>query len=151
MNTNLNINGTMWRRFELDTTGTGKIVMMALLRHMEKDTNIVAPSGDTLKRLSKETELSDSQIRNKLTELKKLCLIESTGTRAEYIVNPLLATKGNEGSIWETYGKVEQTLGNSAATVERARIINVKAGKLTDTDYKAIGKYYVESIIKETR
>jgi len=149
MDTSLKTDNKLWKVFENNTSGTGKTIMLAIFRYMESDTNLIAIVGNMLDTLRKDTGMSESQIRNKVSELKKLHLIEPTSLRGEYIVNPTLAIKGKSGKVWEMYGNIERKLGNAKATITKTDIIDVKAGKLTEDDYINIGKYYINAIAKD--
>ena len=146
MSINLKTNGKLWKVFENKTSGTGKTVMLAIFRYMESDTNLITINGNTIIAIKNDTGMSESQIRNKVSELKKLHLIEATTIRGEYIVNPTLAIKGSSGKVWEMYSKIEQSLGDYNASIVRTDLIAIKAGKLTEEDYINIGKHYINNL-----
>jgi len=131
----------MYNIFEQEVSGTGKKLMLALLKLMDNDTNLIQINGVTLDTLLKTTGLSESQVRNKTSELKKYYLIESTGTRSEYIINPMFAVKGNASSVWRMYGKLERLAGNTEATIPYVGAVKLEgsARALTANDLKIIG------------
>ena len=128
---------------ENETTGTAKKVILSMIRYMEKDMNQIIVNGATLDSIVKDTGLSVSQVRKAVSELKGLRLIEPTGQiRAEYIVNPLLAIKGEPRKVWRFYGSIEQAKGNSSATkMNEPLTLEGKSLPLRDADYTAVGKY----------
>ena len=139
----LYIDNSAYRVFESDTSGTGKKVMLSIFKHMDKDTNLVCINGNTLDSIISDTGLSSQQVRDKVSELKKLELITPTGSmRAEYIVDPCLATKGSYEKVWRAYGLIEKNIGDEEATVPyTGQVVLVgKSLPLTDDDYKDIGR-----------
>lgn len=104
----INQNSKYYRLFELDVQGADKKVMLAILKYMGIDTNIINLVGDDLISICKEANVSKQQVRNATSRLVKLHLLESTKTlRGEYVVNPSFAWKGNEGRVWRFYEKLE--------------------------------------------
>ena len=98
----------MYKAFEEKTTGSEKKVMLAILKLMAKDLNVITIGGKTLLEIMDETGMSESHIRNSVSKLKSLFLIEPTGVlRGEYIVNPTFAIKGDIRKVWRFYGELE--------------------------------------------
>lgn len=140
----LKIHGELYEVFEGSISGTGKKVMLAILKRMTRDMNHIIIGGDTLDDICESLGLSTAQVRNKITELKRYALIEPTMTlRAEYLVNPTFAIKGNEDAVWRFYGEIEVAKGNVGATIPAKGGVELHGAKLplTEDDYKAIGKY----------
>lgn len=137
-------NSDAYELLENHTSGTAKKVMLSVIKHMEKDFNQIIVNGPTLDSMLKDTGLSESQIRNGVSQLKQLQLLEPTRQiRAEYIVNPTLAIKGDAKSVWNFYGSIEKTLGNKEATVMPTETVKLtgKTMDLTDEDFIQIGKF----------
>ena len=89
---------------------TEKNILLSLIRLMDDDMNTVQVGGDTLEEVCRETGYGKQVVRNKLGSLYPL--LEKTGLRGEYIVNPLFAIKGNETSVWKVYHKIELDKSN---------------------------------------
>ena len=100
----------IYRSFVEHTIGAEKKVMMGILKYMEPDMNHVIINGETLVNIMNTTGLCKQQIRNCVTNLKKLHIIEPLRLRAEYIVNPLFAVKGNYDEVWKFYGQMNAEL-----------------------------------------
>ena len=144
----LKVESSLYEVFENNVSGTGKKVMLSILKLMERDMNQIIIGGKTLTTIMETTGLSEQQVRNKVTELKKHRLIEPTGElRAEYIVSPTFAVKGDENSVWDFCSKIEsnktstkiKTLGAHAVVLPNSRARN-----LTEEDYKKIGEYTIK-------
>jgi hypothetical protein len=129
-------------------SSTAKKVVLAMMKEMAKDMNTVMVNGDTMQRMVLHTGLSASQIRNGVSEAKVLNLVEATGQlRAEYIVNPALAVKGNDVKVWKMYGAIERSMGNAKASVlsDTPIVLEGKAVALTDKDLVKIGEYTIRT------
>lgn len=85
---------------------TDKCVIAAVLMLIENDMNTIFIGGDTLDELSSITGYNAQTIRDSVVRLSRLFLLERTSVRGEYIVNPLFAVKGNEKSVWDVYGRI---------------------------------------------
>lgn len=135
--------GASYKLLEDQTTGTGKKVLLSVLKHMESDLNTIIIGGDTLKSMINDTMLSESQIRNGISELRKLGLIEPTRQlRAEYIVDPTLAIKGNPNIVWKFYGALERSQGDTDASVLDTVDVAGKSLPMTEEDYAQVGRFY---------
>lgn len=98
----------MYHVLQNDTIGADKRVMLSMIKYMTREMNIITVNGDTLSMLMKDTTMSASAIRNSLSNLTRLELIEpSKLIRAEYIVNPVLCFKGSEDATWRSYTKMK--------------------------------------------
>jgi hypothetical protein len=129
-------------------SSTAKKVVLSMMKEMAKDMNTVTVNGDTMQRMVLHTGMSASQIRNGVSEAKALGLVEATGQlRAEYIVNPALAIKGNDVKVWKMYGAIERDLGNTAASVlpDTPIVLEGKAVALTNEDLVKIGEYTIRT------
>ena len=104
--------GTIYKSFNMNTTGSEKKVMMSILDHMERDMNHIIINGDTLDSMMKYTDMSKQQVRDAVSTLKRLHVIEPLELRAEYIVNPTFAIRGSYKKVWEFYSEMEQRLQN---------------------------------------
>ena len=142
-NVTINTDSGIYKVLENEVSGSGKKLMLAMFKHMTADMNHIIVGGGTLDILCAETGLSESQVRNKTSELSRLHLIEPTGLiRAEYIVNPVLVIKGNSVAVWKFYGELERQRGNTTATLiyEPGVVLKGEDLPLTDDDYMKIGK-----------
>ena len=109
VNVQLKQNSKMYSEYMNDIGGKDKAVLDSMLRHMQFNMNTITMNGDTLRNVISDTKLSVQQIRNAVSRLKKTSLIEASGLlRAEYIVNPAFAFKGNENMAWKAYTQMEE-------------------------------------------
>ena len=131
----------LYKLFEQEVSNTGKKVMLSILRHMQRNTNLITINGDTLASMISDSKLSKQQIRDGTSELKKYYIIEPTTIRTEYIVNPTFAIKGLEPAVWKTYGELEVLLGNKNATIpfKGTVVLKGKNQNLISTDFKILG------------
>ena len=105
----MNTESKLYHVLQNQVTGSDKKLMMSLLKHMTTDMNILTVNGDTLTSIMKDTGMSESHVRNSLSKLSKLGLIESSRLlRSEYIINPSLGYKGNEYEVWKMYSMYEE-------------------------------------------
>ena len=135
--------GSQYNVFEKSASGTAKKVMLGMMKYMGIDSNLIIMKNKTIDLISKDSGLSQDQIRNGITELKKLQLIEPTRLlTAEYIIDPTFAFKGDKTKVWRAYGTIEQKLGNTEATIIGGGAVKLlgKALDLLDTDYTIAGK-----------
>jgi hypothetical protein len=91
-----------------NTQGNDKKLMLSMIKHMSKNMNTIVINGSTLDDIMSDTSMSESSIRNSLSSLSELGLVEKTRLlRAEYIINPVLCYKGSEIDVWKMYAQVE--------------------------------------------
>ena len=102
--------GELYKDYFIQVGQTSKNVMLAILKYMECDLNTICVGGDTLDLLVGHTGYSEQTIRDNLRKLHPM--LEKTGVRGEYIVNPMFATKGNEKAVWDMYEEIEQRVNN---------------------------------------
>ena len=107
----LKVNGKMYNEVYVNLRHTDKNVLSAMLKYMDNDLNTIQVSGDTLVALMGYTGYQMQTTRDSVVRLQKCKLVEGTGLRGEYIVNPLFAVKGNEDKIWEHYKKLNEIKG----------------------------------------
>jgi predicted transcriptional regulator len=137
----LKVNSEAYNILENTITGSGKKMMLSIFRLMTKDTNIITINGATLDEICSETKLSQQQVRDKVSELKKHGLIEPTGAlRAEYIVNPTLAIKGSEIKVWREYGKLERNNNPNTTIMAEGVVLDGKELPLREEDFIIYGK-----------
>lgn len=96
---------------------TSKKVLESVFKFMTVNMNTINIGGDTLKSMIDYSGYSEKTIRNQVSEICKTKILEHTSNRGEYIVNPLIAYKGDYKEVWRTYGEVEIQLGNKNATI----------------------------------
>lgn len=84
-----------------------KAVFTALLRFMADGLNTIHIGGETLEALAKDTSFTRPSIRNAVSALKKVGLIEPTTLSGEYVINPLIAVKASDTGAWIHYQKIE--------------------------------------------
>ena len=113
----LKVDGSMFNNQYMDIGSTSRIVLSNLFRLMDKDTNLIQIGGETLTDICMNTKYSEGTVRKAMVELNKFKLAEKTDLRGEYIINPLLAIKGNEFAVFDTYKMIEKSL--SGRTGER--------------------------------
>jgi DeoR/GlpR family transcriptional regulator of sugar metabolism len=87
-----------------------RAIAMKIFEIIEPDMNTFHCGGSTLKWISKELNVTDTTIRNAVSRLKKNFVIESTAASGEYIVDPLIAYKGDIDKVWKSYSNVEMEL-----------------------------------------
>lgn len=136
------INNKLYNVFMMETTGSAKKLMLEILIEMDPNTNFITISGTTLHNLMDKTGMSESMVRKIVSELKSLYLIEPTKeVKAEYVVNPSFAIKGDIGSVWRSYGNLERRRGNVNATVPNVGGVKIKGKRLplNDIDFGIIG------------
>ena len=108
INVMINQHSKYYQVLQNEITGVDKKVFLAIVKHMEIDTNLITLLGATLSIIIDELAVSKQQVRNATSNLAVLHLLEPTRTlRGEYIVNPSLAWKGNEDKVWKFYTKFE--------------------------------------------
>ena len=107
----LKIDSSLYIKNFIEVGQTGKNVMLAILKYMDNDTNLIQIGGDTLKLLVGHTGYSSQVIRNHLRCLYPM-LERTVSIRGEYIVNPIFAYKGYECEVWEVYCGIERERGN---------------------------------------
>lgn len=98
----------LYRCLYIPLGSTAKRILESIFEYMAEDMNTIQVGGDTLEAIMLMTGYSEKTVRNQLVELNKLGLLESTDLRGEYIVNPVLAYKGNEYRVWEMYKVIEE-------------------------------------------
>jgi len=96
-----------------------KVVLQAILSYTDSGTNLISIGGDTLEAIAEQTRFTKEGVRNAVAILKKANLIESTGLRGEYIVNPMFAIRGDYLEAWGSYQKIE---GQRRQSNEKAMI-----------------------------
>ena len=94
-------------------TAGEKAVLQSLLKFCSDHVNLIHIGGETLEALCLDTGYTSTSIRNAVTKIKRAHLIEPTGLKGEYIINPLYAIKGNYSSVWRTYQVIESQLRQS--------------------------------------
>ena len=108
MNVVMKTDTKLYSVLQNDINGSDKKLMLSLIKYMTKDMNTITINGDTLSSIIKDTGMSESHIRNALSNLSRLELVEPTRLlRSEYIVNPVLCYKGNEDTTWRYYSYME--------------------------------------------
>lgn len=111
MNATMRTDTKLYHVLQNETIGTDKKVLLSMIKYMTKDMNTITMNGATMNDVTKDTAMSESAVRNSLSNLVKLELVAPTRLlRSEYIVNPVLCFKGNEHSVWNMYSKIEQQL-----------------------------------------
>ena len=101
VNIMLNQHSKYYKIFENDVQGVDKKIMLAALKEMEIQTNLIVFSGSTLVNIKESVKVSTQQVRNAISRLAKLNLLEKTLTiKNGYVVNPSFAWKGDETTIW---------------------------------------------------
>lgn len=100
------VGGDMFKEHYKFLDNTSKNVLNNLFVVMERDMNLVHIGGSTLSRLVELTGYNEGTIRKAMVVLNKFHLAEKTSLRGEYIINPLLAVKGDENLVWNVYRKV---------------------------------------------
>jgi len=138
----LMINNKLYNVFMMETTGSAKKLMLEILIEMDPNTNFITIGGTTLHNLMDKTGMSESMVRKVVSELKSLYLIEPTKKiKAEYVINPSFAIKGDTGSVWRSYGNLERSRGNVDATVPNVGGVKIKGKNLllNDIDFGIIG------------
>ena len=104
-------------------TGGERLILQSILRYCGMNSNLIHIGGDTLEAICKDTGYTPESIRNALANIKKTHLIESTGLRGGYIVNPLYAIKGDYAEVWATYQTIENQLRQSNGSPHTTRVI----------------------------
>lgn len=102
------VSGSMFKEHYKLLDNTSRNVLNNLFVVMERDMNLVHIGGDTLDKLERLTGYSEGTIRKAMVVLNKFHLAEKTSLRGEYIINPMLAVKGDERMVWEMYNKIEE-------------------------------------------
>ena len=140
-NVTLLVNSKAYTEFEKSTIGADKKVMLSILKYMIADFNIININGSTLKSISNETSMSESHIRNSISRLKKLYLIEPTRDfRGEYIVNPTFAFKGSESKVWHTYGLIERKTNKDVTVMAEGVFLQGEELEMKEEDYTKLGE-----------
>lgn len=85
-----------------------KRVYDAVIHYMTEDLNTIQPQGEVLDGLVLMTGYEKNTVQKAVGRLSKLGLVEKTDLRGEYIVNPMVAYKGNEYRVWEMYRVIEE-------------------------------------------
>ena len=140
----IKVESSMYKDYvELDKTA--KVVFDLVLKYMEDNTNLIIFKGDTLDRIMEESGYNEQVIANAVSRLKKKYLIEPTKRmRREYIVNPLIAVKGNEFMVWNEYGKIERLTNPNASVMSGGvELPDGDVNQLGDKDYELIGRWKV--------
>lgn len=105
----MNTGSNLYHVLQNDVTGSDKKLMMSLLKHMTTNMNTITVNGATLTSILIDTGMSESHVRNSLSKLTKMNLIESSKLlRSEYIINPSLCYKGSEYEAWKMYSMYEE-------------------------------------------
>lgn len=104
----LKVNGDMYKSVYASLRHTDKNVLSAILKYMDNDMNTINIGGETLVALIDYTLYKPQTVRDSVVRLQKNKLVESTGVRGEYIVNPLYAVKGNEAAVWALYKTINE-------------------------------------------
>jgi hypothetical protein len=108
----LMVNNNAYKDVYMKLRGTERKVFDAIMKFMDRDTNLIQIGGGTLKALIDETEYKEETVRKAVSALKKVYAIEGTDLRGEYIVDPCIAVKGSEEEVWKTYQQIEYRLTN---------------------------------------
>lgn len=106
-------------------TGGERLILQSILRYCGKGSNLIHIGGETLEVICKDTGYTHESIRNAVANIKKTHLIESTGLRGGYIVNPNYAIKGDCAGVWATYQTIENQLRKSNGNPYTARVLYV--------------------------
>ena len=127
----INSHSELYKNGYLKLTKGQQSILIELLRFTTDDLNCIVLSGDTKQAILEASGYSNGGLKNALIALKLAKLIEPTLKKAEYIINPLFATKGNDEVVWKHYQKIEseRRIINSKTKVpiwevfENARVI----------------------------
>jgi len=84
-----------------DLRSDDRRVLDSIMTYISTNTNHIIVDGDTLKLLKRDTGYTVATIRNSISRLKQSNLINKLQLDHEFIVNPLLAVKGDEQKVWE--------------------------------------------------
>lgn len=84
-----------------------KVVMLAIGHYATDNRNLIHLGGDTIKAVAEETGYTVPSVRNAITALNKCGIIEPTGLKGEYIINPMFALKGDYRAVWKFYQAIE--------------------------------------------
>ena len=103
----INQQGKIYDDGFLSLTDGQKSVMIEMLNFTDNGLNTVCMSGDTKYKVVNNTGFTDGGVKNAVTAIKNTELIEPTGVNGEYVINPILATKGDSSSVWCNYQKIE--------------------------------------------
>ena len=103
----LNQDSSLYNNVFTSLTSGVKVVMLAIGHYATDNKNLIHLGGDTIKAVAEETGFTVPSVRNAITALNKCGIIEPTGLKGEYIINPLFALKGNFYAVWKFYQAIE--------------------------------------------
>jgi len=106
----VNFESSAYKNHFLQLSKGDRSIAMKIFEIIEPNMNTFQIGGRTMEWLSKELGVQDSSIRDAVSRMKKLFVVESTAVRGEYIVDPLIAYKGDQDKVWDNYSKIEMEL-----------------------------------------
>ena len=101
-----------YNAFMKETTGSEKRIMLAILKHMGKDTNLFCSGQQDKEAILEDADVSNQTFKNAMVRFRELCLIIPTGSkvRGEHQVNIFFAYKGNFSRVWNVGAEIEKRL-----------------------------------------